>query len=93
MLFLLTHTPCTVLFSLQPTKIWYLDVITAYLHVQDLDLVMYGDSIFESLLGKQMGQSNADWADIAEVWTKHESRKSMVLAISGASMLLQNLQT
>lgn len=59
--------------------------------VQDLDLVMYGDSIFESLLGKQMGQSNADWADIAEVWTKHESSKSMVLAISGASVLLESL--
>ena len=45
---------------------------------------MYGDSIFESLLGKQMGQSNADWADIADVWSKHHgSSKSMVLAISG----------
>lgn len=54
--------------------------------VQDLDLLMYGDSIFELLLGKQMGQSIADWADIAQVWTTHGSGKSMVLAISGANL-------
>ena len=60
--------------------------------VQDLDLLMYGDSIFESLLGRQMGQSSADWADIAEVWTNHRSSKSMVLAISGANLLLVKLQ-
>ena len=60
--------------------------------VQDLDLLMYGDSIFESLLGKQMGQSSADWADIAQVWTKHGNSKSMVLAISGANLLLEKLQ-
>lgn len=48
---------------------------------------MYGDSIFESLLGNQLGQANADWADVAKVWTKyHGSSKSMVLAISGVSM-------
>ena len=58
--------------------------------VQDLKLLMYGDSIFESLLGKQMGQSSADWADIAEVWTKHGSSKSMVLAISGANLFLES---
>ena len=60
---------------------------------QDLDLLMYGDSIFESLLGKQMGQSSADWAEITEVWTKHGSSKSMVLAISGARMLQEKLQS
>lgn len=48
---------------------------------------MYGDSIFESLLGNQFGQANAVWADVAKVWTKyHGSSKSMVLAISGVGM-------
>lgn len=50
---------------------------------------MYGDSIFESLLGKNTGQAYADWSDIAEVWTKHHgSSRSMVLAISGVSIFV-----
>ena len=49
---------------------------------------MYGDSIFESLLGNYIGQASANWADIAEVWTRYPgSSKSMVLAISGVSIV------
>jgi len=60
------------------TDIWRID------GVQEMDLLLYGDSIFESFLGKQVGQTNAAWADIADVWTKHHgSSKSKVLAISG----------
>ncbi|KAL3147257.1 platelet-activating factor acetyltransferase activity protein [Trebouxia sp. C0010 RCD-2024] len=62
---------------------------------KDVDLLMYGDSIFESLLGNQFGQANAVWADVAKVWTKyHGSSKSMVLAISGDTtvQLLWRLQ-
>lgn len=45
---------------------------------------MYGDSIIESLTGKQMGEPNAEWADIADVWSKHHgASKNKVLAISG----------
>ena len=51
---------------------------------QGMDLLMYGDSVIESLLGNQMGEPRADWADIADVWNKHHgASKSKVLAISG----------
>ena len=47
---------------------------------------MYGDSILESLLGNSMGQPAADWAEVAEVWSKHQmGSKTKVLAISGVA--------
>lgn len=52
--------------------------------MQEMDLLLYGDSILESLLGNQVGQPRADWADIADLWTKHHGgSKAKVLAISG----------
>lgn len=49
-----------------------------------MDLLLYGDSILESFLGNQIGQPRAEWADIADVWTKHHGgSKSKILAISG----------
>lgn len=55
-----------------------------------MDLLLYGDSIFESFLGTLMGQPNADWAGVADVWNKHHGgSKAKVLAISGMSMLQQ----
>lgn len=55
-----------------------------------MDLLLYGDSIFESFLGNLMGQPNADWAGVADVWNKHHGgSKAKVLAISGMSMLQQ----
>lgn len=55
-----------------------------------MDLLLYGDSIFESFLGNLMGQPNADWAGVADVWNKHHSgSKAKVLAISGMSIIQQ----
>lgn len=52
--------------------------------LKEMDLLLYGDSIFESFLGNLMGQPNADWAGVADVWNKHHSgSKAKVLAISG----------
>lgn len=52
--------------------------------LQEMDLLLYGDSILESFLGNQIGQPRAEWADIADVWTKHHGgSKSKILAISG----------
>ena len=54
--------------------------------MQEMDLLLYGDSILESLLGNQVGQPRADWADIADLWTKHHGgSKAKVLAIAGAA--------
>lgn len=54
--------------------------------MQEMDLLLYGDSILESLLGNQVGQPLADWADIADLWTKHHGgSKAKVLAISGVT--------
>lgn len=57
--------------------------------MQEMDLLLYGDSILESLLGNQVGQPRAEWADIADVWTKHHGgSKAKVLAISGVTTQL-----
>lgn len=54
------------------------------LPLKEMDLLLYGDSILESLLGNQVGQPRADWADIADLWTKHHGgSKAKVLAIAG----------
>lgn len=52
--------------------------------MQDLDLILYGDSIFESLLGTGMGKPEEQFADSPEVWQKHQGTvKSKIMAISG----------
>lgn len=52
--------------------------------VQDLDLILYGDSIFESLLGTGMGQPGEQFADSPALWQKHHGDiKSKIMAISG----------
>ncbi len=54
--------------------------------MQEMDLLLYGDSILESLLGNQVGQPRADWADIADLWTTHHGgSKAKVLAIAGVT--------
>ena len=54
--------------------------------MQEMDLLLYGDSILESLLGNQVGQPRADWANIADLWTKHHGgSKAKVLAIAGVT--------
>ena len=40
--------------------------------LQDLDLIMYGDSIFESLLGTGMGGADPQFADTPAIWQKHQ---------------------
>lgn len=49
---------------------------------------MYGDSIFESLLGTGMGGADPQFADTPAVWQKHQGDiKSKIMAISGKRFL------
>ena len=51
---------------------------------------MYGDSIFESLLGTGMARPDPQFADTPAVWQKHQGDiKTKIMAISGKQLLLQ----
>ena len=58
--------------------------------LQEMDLLLYGDSILESFLGNQIGQPRAEWADIADVWPKHHGgSKSKIWCIQSDYTLHQ----
>ena len=52
--------------------------------VQRFDLIMYGDSIFESLLGSVVGNPVERAAGLPEVWSQfHNSDTDKIFALAG----------
>lgn len=52
--------------------------------MQELDLILYGDSIFESILGTTVGHKIARANGIPKVWSSHHrTNRSRVLSITG----------
>lgn len=58
---------------------------------QGLELVLYGDSIFESWRGTQFGQEIARAKGVPQVWRKHYGKlKAAAFAIAGTSTPLRH---
>lgn len=52
--------------------------------MQDLDLVLYGDSIFESILGTSVGHMIARARGIPDLWSSYRgTSQRKVLSITG----------
>ena len=56
------------------------------LFVQKFDMILYGDSIFESLLGSVVGHPVSRAADLPEVWSRfHQPDTDKIFALAGKS--------
>lgn len=55
--------------------------------MQELDLILYGDSIFESILGTSVGHKIGRARGIPEVWSRYRGTSARkVLSITGTCL-------